>query len=273
MKSSALHKIGGLFVIVIMGSLSTQPLAADEAELTETVAVSEETEEEEINPFEDVAERIDSISDETEPATDIDEKAVRDAFFAILDEGAVNARHGDTVEAIDAFIAAIENGYLSVAPYYNIAVLSEYDEEGARYKGKNLNYGLVFYDRTLKMDESYYPARYNRGVLYHELEMFDEAEAAYRELLGTSGETERNARYNLALLLRDSMQLNEAISVLEGAGEPYSESGSLLLLALLSEESGAASRAIRLYKKALEMDLSFEMNSLAIKKISTLRGY
>ncbi len=270
MKYSALHKIGGLFVIVIMGSLSTQPIAADETEPPNTVVTSEE---EEINPFEDAAERIDNISYETEPAADIGEKAVRDAFFVILDEGAANARHGDPVGAIDSFIAAIENGYSSAVPYYNIAVLAEYDEEGARYKGENLNYGLVFYDRVLTMDESYYPARYNRGVLYHELEMFDEAEVGYRELLDTSGETEKNARYNLALLLRDKMQLNEAISVLEGADEPYSEPESLLLLALLNEESGAASRAIRLYKKALEMDLSFEMNALAIKKISTLRGY
>ena len=272
MISSALHRIDTVVVVLLMGSVSACPVIADEAG---NPGASLSPGEEEINLFEDTVEKIDSLALETASETTGEEnvKADRDAFFVILDEGVDHARDGDTEEALESFSLAIAGGYESAAPYYNIAVMAEYDEEGARYKGENQNYGLVFYDRTLAVDNSYYPARYNYGVLYHELEMFDEAEAVYRDILDVSGETEKNARYNLALILRDKKQLNEAISMLEEADDPYSEPESLILLALLNEESGAASRAIRLYKKALEMDLSFEMNALAIKKISTLRSY
>lgn len=271
MKSSALHNTYGLYAVLIaMFGLSVIPVIADEIG-EEGVLI--ETDEEEPNPFDEAVTTIDGVIFEAGPAGGSDEKAQRDAFLALLDEGTAYARNGSSVDAINSYISAVEEGYGSAAPYYNIAVLAEYDEEGARYKGKNLNYGLVFYDRTLAVDDSYHPARYNRGVLYHKLEMFEEAEASYRELLDTGGDTEKNARYNLALLLRDKLRLNEAISVLEEAEEPYDNAESLLLLALLNEESGAPSRAIRLYKKALEMDLSYEMNALAINKISTLRGY
>jgi len=266
MTYSALHKILTAAVVLLSGFLFTGIVFADDIG---------DPEEEEIDLFADIAEKIDKLPYESisESTGEMSEKAERDAFFTILDEGVTFARDRSIEEALESFSAAIACSYESAAPYYNIAVMAEYDEEGARYKGDNLNYGLVFYSRALAADKSYYPARYNSGVLYHELELFDEAKAAYRELLAVGGETEKNARYNIALILRDDMQLNDAISILEDADDPYSESESLLLLALLNEESGASSRAIRLYKKALEMDLSFEMNALAIKKIATLRGY
>jgi tetratricopeptide (TPR) repeat protein len=234
-----------------------------------------ESETDETNPYEDAVVIIDDIEIEGSPTgtDDRDKKEDRKAFYESMDEGVELAKDGLTDEAIEVFTNALSIGYPSATPYYNIALTAEYDDEGARYKGDNLNYAIAFYKKALNDDESYYAARYNLGVLYHKMDMVEEAELTYRELLDVGAETEKNARYNLAIIFRDKQRLGESIEILENADEPYSEPEPLLLLALLYEENGASSRAIRLYKKALELDLPFDMSSLAIKKISELRGY
>ncbi|MCP4229071.1 MAG: hypothetical protein GY771_02850, partial [bacterium] len=147
MKSLALPNRKLTVLTVIVGLIPfTCPVLAENNGTNGRV----EPDADEVNLFENVVETVYDIEVGNDPVMgDKDDKETRKAFFELLDEGVGFARDGNAEEAIDVFTTAMGEGYPSAAPYYNIAVMSEYDKDGDRYKGENLNYGIVLYNIAL----------------------------------------------------------------------------------------------------------------------------
>jgi tetratricopeptide (TPR) repeat protein len=231
----------------------------------QTITVNEEEKE-----IPAVADAAAAISAGIEPAGEIQ---TRDEFFKAVDEAVRFSLGGDKTEAASAYLAIIAGGYNRTEPLYNLGVLAEYDENGTRYAGDDLDYAAGFYSAALEENPDYYPARLNLAVFYHKTGFIDDAVIEYRKLLGTGSPEEDSARYNLALIAIDQNRYDEAIELLEGAANPYEDVRHLMVLAFLNEKVGAPGRAIKLWKRALAEESVGSFAVVAERHLRELRGY
>jgi tetratricopeptide (TPR) repeat protein len=202
-----------------------------------------------------------------------EETQPRDEFFEALDEAVRLSLSDDRAEAVGSYLELLAGGYNRMEPFYNLGVLAEYDEKGARYSGDDLDYASVFYSAALTEDPEYYPARLNLAVVYHKTGLVEDADLEYRKLLNTNSPEEDVARYNLALIVLEQSRYAEAIDLLEGAAEPYGDVRRLMLLAYLNEKVGAPGRAIKLWKRALEEEPAGPFAVVAERHLRELRKY
>lgn len=235
------------------------------ADLEQTINANEE--EEEISAVADAAA---VVSAGIKPA---DQVQTREEFFKAMDEAVRFSLSGDKTEAASAYLAIIAGGYNRTEPLYNLGVLAEYDENGNRYAGDDLDYAAGFYEAALEEEPDYYPARLNLAVVYYKTGFIDDAVIEYRKLLGTGSPEENSARYNLALIAIGQNRYDEAIELLEAAENPYEDVRHLMVLAFLNEKVGAPGRAIRLWKRALAEEAIGSFAAVAEKHLRGLRGY
>jgi tetratricopeptide (TPR) repeat protein len=194
-------------------------------------------------------------------------------FAEALDEGVGFARAGDRQRASEVFLGLASEYPGEAAILYNLALTYEFDADGNRYKGDNLNLAASYYEEALAADSGFTPARYNVAVVWHKLGYLDEAAREYRLVAKSGGELGRRAEYNLALLLREKGLAEEASELLLRDEAAYDDASRVRLLALLAEDAGEVGRAIRLWKRALEIGDNPTFNALAVKHLSALRGY
>jgi len=231
---------------------------------------AEETTVEEGEETSPVAEAATVVSAGINPA---DELQPREEFLGALDEAVRLSLGGDRGEATAAYVRLIAGGYNRTEPLYNLGVLAEHDEKGARYAGEDMDYAPAFYLAALEEDPEYYPARLNLAVFYHETGLIEDAAIEYRKLLGTKSPEEETARYNLALIVLEQGRYDEAIELLEGAEEPYAGARRMMLIAYLNEKVGAPGRAIKLWKRALDEEDIGPFTAVAERHLRELRGY
>ncbi|UCE28232.1 MAG: tetratricopeptide repeat protein [Candidatus Coatesbacteria bacterium] len=231
---------------------------------------AEEITVEEADEISPIAEATSAISTGIEPT---EKPQTREEFLEALDEAVRLSLGGDRGEAVAAYLEIIAAGYNRTEPLYNLGVLAEYDEKGARYAGDDLGYAPAFYLAALEDDPEYYPARLNLAVVYHETGLIEDAAVEYRKLLGTKSSEEDIARYNLALIVLEQGRYEEAIGLLEGAEEPYADARRMMLIAYLNEKVGAPGRAIKLWKRALEEEDVGLFAVVAERHLRELRGY
>ena len=217
-----------------------------------------------------VSEAASAILTGIEPAK---EPQTREEFLEALDEAVRLSLGGDRGEATAAYLELIAGGYNRTEPLYNLGVLAEHDEKGARYTGDDLDYAPAFYVAGLGDDPEYYPARLNLAAFYHETGLIEDAALEYRKLLDTKSPEEGIARYNLALIVLEQGRYDEAIELLEGAEEPYADARRMMLIAYLNEKIGAPGRAIKLWKRALEEEDVGLFAVVAERHLRELRGY
>ena len=198
----------------------------------------------------------------------------RDGPFAeTLDEGVGFARAGDRQIAREVFLELATEYPGEAAILYNLALTYEFDADGNRYQGDNLNLAASYYEEALAADAGFTPARFNVAVVWHKLGYLDEAAREYRLVAKRGGELGRRAEYNLALVLKEKGLAEEATELLLSDEAVYEDVSRVRLLALLAEDAGDVGRAIRLWKRALEMGDNPTFNALAVKHLSALRGY
>ena len=118
----------------------------------------------------------------------------------------------------------------------------------------NTEHAVLAYERAVAADPMRLDARINLGRLLHELERFEEAEAAYRDAFAiTRSERSHSPRgdvallhFNLAVLLDDLERADEAIAEYETALRADPDlADAHYNLALLYEEQGQAKQALR----------------------------
>ena len=195
------------------------------------------------------------------------------AFAETLDEGVGFARAGDRQKASEVFLELASEYSGEAAILYNLALTYEFDADGNRYKGENLNLAVSYYEEALAADPRFTPARLNVAVVWHKLGYLDEAAREYRLVAKVGGELGLRAEYNLALLLKEKGLAEEAAEILTKDEGAYDDVSRVRLLALLAEDAGKVGRAIRLWKRALAMGDNPVFNALAVKHLSALRGY
>lgn len=195
------------------------------------------------------------------------------AFAETLDEGVGFARAGDRQKASEVFLELASEYSGEAAILYNLALTYEFDADGNRYKGENLNLAVSYYEEALAADPRFTPARLNVAVVWHKLGYLDEAAREYRLVAKVGGELGLRAEYNLALLLKEKGLAEEAAEILTKDEGAYDDVSRVRLLALLAEDAGEVGRAIRLWKRALAMGDNPVFNALAVKHLSALRGY
>jgi tetratricopeptide (TPR) repeat protein len=201
------------------------------------------------------------------------EETDADEFLAALDAAVETARAGDRAAASEQLGALTERYPREPAAYYNLALTYEFDGDGNRYRGENLNLAATYYQQALALDPDFTPARFNLAVIWHKLEYAVEAEREYRLVAREGGELGRRAEINLALVLKERGRPREAAQVLTADDEAYDDVGRVRLLALLAEDAGEPGKAIRLWKRALALDDDPTLNALAVRHLQTLRGY
>ncbi|UCH77772.1 MAG: hypothetical protein JSU81_08585 [Candidatus Coatesbacteria bacterium] len=206
-------------------------------------------------------------------ALDAAEEAEADGFLAALDAAVETARAGDRAAASEQLGELIEQFPGEVAVYYNLALTYEFDADGNRYRGDNLNLAATYYQQALALDPGFTPARFNLAVIWHKLGYAVEAEREYRLVMQEGGELGRRAEINLALVLKERGRPREAAVILTTGDEVYDDVGRVRLLALLAEDAGEPGKAIRLWKRALALDDDPTLNALAVRHLQTLRGY
>lgn len=193
-------------------------------------------------------------------------------FNKKLDEAVALARGGDRERGEAAFSELAREYPGEAAVFYNWALVYEFDADGNRYRGENLNLATAYYRQALAVDPAFLPARLNLAVVLHRLGYLNDAAAEYRVVIKAGGPLAAPARYNLALVLKSQNRPGEAAAVLEEI-KPYDEPAYVRLLALLAEDQGEVGRAIALWKRALALDSSPAYTALAVKHLQTLRGY
>lgn len=201
------------------------------------------------------------------------EEASGDEFLAALDAAVETARAGDRAAASEQLEALSEKFPREPAVYYNLALTYEFDEDGNRYRGENLNLAATYYQQALALDPDFTPARFNLAVVWQKLGFPVEAEREYRLVAREGGELARRAEVNLALVLKERGSPGEAARILTAEDEVYDDVGRVRLLALLAEDAGEPGKAIRLWKRALALDDDPTLNALAVRHLQTLRGY
>jgi tetratricopeptide (TPR) repeat protein len=194
-------------------------------------------------------------------------------FTAALDEAVGFARAGDRKKASEILLETAAEYPEESAILYNLALTYEFDGDGNRYQGDNLNLAVSYYEEALAADPDFTPARFNVAVVWHKLEYLSEAAREYRLVAEEGGELGRRAEYNLALVLKEKGLPREAEEVLEKDEGVYDDVSRVRLLALLAEDAGDVGRAIRLWKRALELEDDPLLNPLAVKHLQALRGY
>ncbi len=195
------------------------------------------------------------------------------AFAEALDEAVGLARAGDREKASEAFLELAAEYPGEAAILYNLALTYEFDADGNRYKGENLNLAASYYEEALAADPRFNPARFNVAVLWHKLGYLEEAAREYRLITKGGGELGRRAEYNLALVLKERGLTEEAADILKKGEGVYDDVSRVRLLALLAEDAGEVGRAIRLWKRALALGDNAVLNALAVKHLQALRGF
>jgi tetratricopeptide (TPR) repeat protein len=195
------------------------------------------------------------------------------AFAEALDEAVGFARAGDREKASEAFLELAAEYPGEAAILYNLALTYEFDADGNRYKSENLNLAASYYEEALAADPRFSPARFNVAVVWHKLGYLEEAAREYRLIAKGGGELGRRAEYNLALVLREKGQTEEAADILKKGAGVYDDVSRVRLLALLAEDAGEVGRAIRLWKRALALGDNAVLNALAVKHLQALRGF
>ncbi len=195
-----------------------------------------------------------------------------DDFAAALDEAVAAARTGDREKAAEELEFLAQQYQEEPVVFYNLAVSYEFDEDGNRYRGANLNVAASYYQQALALDPAFAPALFNLGVVWQKLEFWDAAAAAYRLAAKGDDDIAGRAAYNLALVLKEQGRADAAATVLK-EGDPYDDVARVRLLALLAEDRGEVGRAIRLWKRALALGDTPPLNALAVQHLQTLRGY
>jgi len=194
-------------------------------------------------------------------------------FTAALDEGVGFARGGDRKKASETFLKLAAEYPGEPAILYNLALTYEFDEDGNRYRGDNLNLAVSYYQQALALDAGFSPARFNVAMVWHKLGYLEEAAREYRLLAREGGDLGRRAEYNLALILKEKGLAKEAEEILTQGEGTYDDVSRVRLLALLAEDAGEVGRAIRLWKRALALTDDPALNALAVKHLQALRGY
>jgi tetratricopeptide (TPR) repeat protein len=130
----------------------------------------------------------------------------------------------------------------------------DWQAQGAALERSNAEHALLAYERAVAADPMRLDARINLGRLLHELERYEEAEAAYRDAFALV-RSERNysdrgdaalLHFNLAVLLDDLERGDEAVLEYEAALRSDPElADAHYNLALLYEEQGQAKQALR----------------------------
>jgi tetratricopeptide (TPR) repeat protein len=195
------------------------------------------------------------------------------AFATALDDAVASARAGDRQKASEILLGLASEYPGEPAILYNLALTYEFDADGNRYRGENLNVAASYYEEALAADPGFTPARFNVAVVWQRLGYLAEAAREYRLVMKKGGEGGRRAEYNLALVLMDRGLVGEAEGVLTKGEGTYDDVSRVRLLALLAEDEGDVGRAIRLWKRALALDDDPVLNALAVKHLQTLRGY
>lgn len=194
-------------------------------------------------------------------------------FTTALDEAVGFARAGDRKKASEIFLKIAAEYPEEPAILYNLALTYEFDADGNRYRGENLNLAVSYYEEALAADPDFTPARFNVAVVWHKLAYLSEAAREYRLVAEEGGALSRRAEYNLALVLKEKGLPREAEEILEKDEGVYDDVSRVRLLALLAEDTGDVGRAIRLWKRALVLDDDPVLNALAVKHLQALRGY
>lgn len=195
------------------------------------------------------------------------------AFAEALDEAVGFARAGDREKASEVFLELASEHPGEAAILYNLALTYEFDADGNRYTGENLNLAASYYEEALVADPHFNPARFNVAVVWHKLGYLEEAAREYRLIAKSGGALSRRAEYNLALVLRERGFTEEAANALKKGEGVYDDVSRVRLLALLAEDAGEVGRAIRLWKRALALGDNPILNALAVKHLQALRGY
>jgi tetratricopeptide (TPR) repeat protein len=204
--------------------------------------------------------------------------AKRDSFFTVaaaaflLNAGAARSQ-SDTTSFAEVFLELASEHPGEAAILYNLALTYEFDADGNRYKGENVNLAASYYEQALAADPRFNPARFNVAVVWHKLGYLEEASREYRLIAKSGGELGRRAEYNLALVLRERGFTEEAADILKSGEAVYDDVSRVRLLALLAEDAGEVGRAIRLWKRALALGDNPGLNALAVKHLQALRGY
>ena len=102
------------------------------------------------------------------------------AFAEVLDEAVGFARGGDREKASEAFLELAAEYPGEAAILYNLALTYEFDADGNRYKGENLNLAASYYEEALAADPRFSPARFNVAVVWHKLGYLEEAARKYK---------------------------------------------------------------------------------------------
>jgi tetratricopeptide (TPR) repeat protein len=194
-------------------------------------------------------------------------------FSTALDDAVAAARAGDREKAGAILSQLAEEHPGEPAAFYNLALAYEFDKDGNRYRGENLNAAASYYQQALAVDPGFTPARFNLAVVWQKLGYPDEAAKEYRLVVKGGGEPARRAEYNLALVLKDQGRTAEAERLLTEGEAPYEDVKRVRLLALLAEDAGEIGRAIRLWRRALEQDDDPTLSALATQHLQALRGY
>ncbi len=92
------------------------------------------------------------------------------------------------------------------------------NQGNAQKAAGDLQGAIESYRRALEVEPDYVPALYNLGLVFRELQQFDEAEACFRRVLAVEPR-DVDALFNLGALLRRSSRLGEADEVFRRALE------------------------------------------------------
>jgi tetratricopeptide (TPR) repeat protein len=195
------------------------------------------------------------------------------AFGTSLDEAVGLARAGDRQKASEILLNLASEYPAEPAILYNLALTYEFDADGNRYRGENLNVAASYYEEALAADPGFTPARFNVAVVWQKLGFSEEAAREYRLVAEKGGELGRRAEYNLALVLMEKGLFAPAEAALTKGEGTYDDVSRVRILALLAEDQGEVGRAIRLWKRALALDDDPILNALAVRHLQTLRGY
>ncbi|HDM42759.1 MAG TPA: tetratricopeptide repeat protein [Firmicutes bacterium] len=154
--------------------------------------------------------------------------------------------------------------------YYDLGVITEYGDEG-RYTG-DLNKAISYYLKCIEIENQFFPAYYNLGVLYQHLGYNESAESQYRKAL--SIREDARIYHNLGIIAYNKADYENAIDYFLTALKLSEENLiTLRCLGLCYEKVTDTANAIKTWKYLYQKETDPVWVKYARKKLEDIRGY
>jgi len=166
---------------------------------------------------------------------------------------------GDTTKSLSSLQTAVEQD-----PDY----LEAYVQLGRLYGARNDSTALLYFDNAIALNPEYIDVYYSKGMYYQYNENMEAAMKQYRKILSIDSvnfnamfnigtiHAEYNEQYDSALVY-----YNQLVSIYPKSARALSGKGYCM------EMKGEGSEAVRLYKRAIELDPEYEFPIVRLNKM------